>query len=75
MPDARVQAAIALEELDRKVESSRSRLRGLETSVKKANAEIAELSAEIKRLNEEREKLLAVRGSADDLAPEPVEDA
>lgn len=71
----RVQAAIALEELDRKVESSRSRVRGLETSVKKANAEIAELSAEIKRLNEEREKLLAVRGSADDLAPEPVEDA
>lgn len=70
----RVQAALELEDLDRKVEANRSRVRGLETTVKKANAEIAELSAETKRLNEEREKLLAVRGSADDLVPETLEE-
>jgi len=68
----RVEAAIALEEIDRRVDSDRSKVRNLESTVKKANKEIASLSDEIKDLNEEREKLLKVRGSTEDLQLEPV---
>jgi len=68
----RVEAAIEVEELDRRVEVDRGRVRTLENTVKKANKEIAALSTEIKDLNEERERLAKLRGPVEELTLETV---
>ncbi len=68
----RVEAAIEVEELERRVEIDRGRVRTLENNVKKANKEIASLSTEIKDLNEERERLAKLRGPVEELTLETV---
>lgn len=70
----RIEAAMAIEELERKVEGSRSRVRSLSTTAKKLNREIEELNAQIKELSAERERLLKVRGSLDDLTSDEKEE-
>lgn len=70
----RVEAAIEVEELERRVEADRGRVRTLENNVKKANKEIASLSTEIKDLNEERERLAKLRGPVEELTLETVEE-
>lgn len=69
----RVEAAIAVVELERRIDTERTKVRNLETTVRKANNEIAERTAEIKGFNEEREKLLKVRGELEDLKIETAE--
>ena len=68
----RVEAAIEVEELERRVEIDRGRVRNLENNVKKANKEIAALSTEIKDLNEERDRLAKLRGPVEELTLETV---
>lgn len=66
----RVEAAVAIEELERKVDADRTKMRSLENTVRKTNKEIAVVSAEIKELSEERDRLLKIRGAVDDLMRE-----
>ncbi|HUX21796.1 MAG TPA: hypothetical protein VMW69_11200 [Spirochaetia bacterium] len=70
----RIDAAIAVVELERRVDSDRTKVRTLENTVKRANKEISAITTEIKDLNEERERLVKIRGAVEELTFETVEE-
>jgi chromosome segregation ATPase len=70
----RIEAAIAVEQIERRVDSDRTKARTLENTVKRANKEISAIATEIKDLNEERERLVKIRGAVEELSFETVEE-